>query len=574
MSKKKIRWQLILALMVALICQSFTAPAYGAESFQLRTLSILSEIDLDWTEVEGATSYDIYRSPGSPAKIASVTRGKLWYRDYRVDMGKRYTYWVIAKNDNTQLATSNFCEEIAGGEEEPSAPSLRAKAFSSPYVELTWSGRRNALRYELERKDGDHDFHFIAQVKDETSYKDYWVTRGKTYTYRIRAFNDYGHSDYSKEVTISIKPEGVLPDIPASFSAKEDRVYRAHSDELVSNKRVLLSWRYDDNDANGFIVERKSAGKDYTQITKAIPGVNILTNKTKGSYTYDSTASTKQYYYYDNNISTDSTYYYRIKAYNKHGESDYTKEVRVTTMVTRVPSPPAQLTAEAIPGKVNLSWSRGSDNEEGFRIERRAEKDKSFSEIRSVSAGVSSYCDTGFSPNTVYYYRIRAYNDKGNSAYSKEVKVTTLSGPPSKAPQDSKVSPSENIYILLLYASPQATSVSRIRFLTVPPETKSGSTFLPVRDVANLFSAKVDWEDATQKVTLTYKDRTIEAWSQKNSALINGSAFAVDPNNPSITPIINEQKYMMFPLSLIETGFNCTVNWQPNNKFISVQARP
>lgn len=571
MRRNRIHVRFIMALMIGLIFQSFSLPAFGAEYFNLSTMPLRSEIDLDWTPVSDATSYDIYKSPSNPSKLTTVAGDRLWYRDHRVVQGQRYTYWIIAKKGDTQLATSNFSEAVAGGDKKPSTPTLRAKAFASPYVELTWGGSRNALRYELERKVGDKDFHTFVQLQKESSYKDYYVTRGSTYTYRIRAFNDNGHSDYSTEVTVSIKPAGALPDVPAGFTARDDRVYRAYTREVESNKRVVLSWRYDDNDAQGFKIERKSAGGDYSQIANAIPGTNIFTNRTNGAYNYDSSASTKQHYYYDTNISTDSIYYYRIKAYNSNGESAYTKESRAATLVTRVPAPPSDLKAEAVPGKVNLTWSNNSSNENGLHIERRADKDQSFSQIGSVSAGVSSYGDTSFSPNTTYYYRIRAFNDKGTSAYSEEAKVVTLSAPPTRTPTaDTGINKSDNVNILLLYASPNATSVSSIKFLTTPPVIKSTTTFLPVRDIATLFNSAIEWDDAEKKVTLTYHDQTIEAWAQKNTAQINGALVAVDTNDPTVTPFIQEQKYTMFPLQLIEKGFKCMIDWQPNDKFIKV----
>lgn len=569
MRKNRIHVKFIMVLMISFIFQSFLLPALGAEYFNLGTISIWSEIDLDWTPVSGATSYDIYRSPSNRSKLTTVPTDRLWYRDHSIVLGQRYTYWIIAKKGDSQIATSNFSEAVAGGEKSPSTPTLRAKAFATPYVELKWGGSSNALRYELERKDGDNDFRTVTQLQKESSYKDNWVNQGTTYTYRIRALNDYGRSDYSKEVTVSVKPEGVIPDVPANFTAHDDRVYHANTDEVESNKRVVLSWRYDDNDARGFKVERKSIGGNYSEIANAIPGTNIFTNSTNGAYNYDRSASTKQHYYYDTSISTDSTYYYRIKAYNTNGESAYTNELRVATLVTKVPSPPSDLKAEAVPGKVNLTWSNNSSNENGLHIEKHADSAQSFSEVGSVSAGASSYCDTSFSPNTTYYYRIRAFNDKGTSNYSKEARVITLSAPPNITPTvDTGLNKSNNVYILLLYASPNAPSVSRIKFLTIPPVIKSTTKFLPARDIANLFDSAIKWDDSEKKVTLTYHNQTIEGWAQRNTARINGSLVAVDPNDLTVTPIIEEQKYIMFPLQLVEKVFKCTINWQPNERFI------
>jgi chitodextrinase len=50
----------------------------------------------------------------------------------------------------------------------------------------------------------------------------------------------------------------------------------------------------------------------------------------------------------------------------------------------------------------------------------------SFTTITTVGAGVISYTNTGLQANTRYWYRVRAYNSAGNSAYSNTVSSRTL----------------------------------------------------------------------------------------------------------------------------------------------------
>ena len=77
-----------------------------------------------------------------------------------------------------------------------------------------------------------------------TTYEDTSVSGDTTYTYRIRAVNDVGPSDWSNEVIV---------------------VTIASPDQLtavaVSNTRVDLMWRDRTGSEDGYAVERRRAGR-------------------------------------------------------------------------------------------------------------------------------------------------------------------------------------------------------------------------------------------------------------------------------------------------------------------------
>jgi hypothetical protein len=76
---------------------------------------------------------------------------------------------------------------------------------------------------------------------------------------------------------------------------------------------------------------------------------------------------------------------------------------------------------------VNLAWLDNASNEDGFAIERCTGNGcTNFTQIATVVANLSTYSDTALNKNTVYTYRVRAYNSFGNSAYSNTSAVRTL----------------------------------------------------------------------------------------------------------------------------------------------------
>ncbi len=89
------------------------------------------------------------------------------------------------------------------------------------------------------------------------------------------------------------------------------------------------------------------------------------------------------------------------------------------------PAAPSQLAATATGAStVDLQWHDNSNEENGFKIERK-NNGGNFSQIATVGADVNSYQDGGLSPNATYIYRVRASNANGDSDFSNNATATT-----------------------------------------------------------------------------------------------------------------------------------------------------
>ena len=92
------------------------------------------------------------------------------------------------------------------------------------------------------------------------------------------------------------------------------------------------------------------------------------------------------------------------------------------------PAAPYNLREVAVaPTAVDLAWDENSSDESGFEIERSLDGDN-WSVIGMADADTTYYMDPGVVPSTIYFYRTRAFNGSGSSAYSNEVQVLTPGG--------------------------------------------------------------------------------------------------------------------------------------------------
>jgi hypothetical protein len=96
------------------------------------------------------------------------------------------------------------------------------------------------------------------------------------------------------------------------------------------------------------------------------------------------------------------------------------------TLVPYPPEAPTDLDALATGSStVILGWTDTSDDETRFEVDRKEGAEGSWSQIGAPDPNSTTFSDGGLSPNTTYWYLVRACNDVGCSAHSGEASATT-----------------------------------------------------------------------------------------------------------------------------------------------------
>jgi predicted phage tail protein len=179
----------------------------------------------------------------------------------------------------------------------------------------------------------------------------------------------------------------------------------------ASGTRINLAWTDNSTDEQGFRVERAPdvAGAPGTFALITSPGANVTS-------------------YGNTGLANGTRYWYRVRAYNAAGSSAYTNVADATTL--RLPNAPTSTQAVAVgPLAVNVSWTDNADNETSFRIERAPDNagvPGGFGSAVTLGADATTYQATGLKSSTSYWFRVRAQNSVGNSAWAPAVLVTTM----------------------------------------------------------------------------------------------------------------------------------------------------
>lgn len=162
---------------------------------------------------------------------------------------------------------------------------------------------------------------------------------------------------------------------------------------------IKLMWQDNSDNEDGFKIERKTNSSEYSQI---------------GTTGQNGTV------YNDNTVSAGVMYYYRVRAYNVYGGNSPYSTPDDAQVPTGKPVAPSFIEGQFLwsTHEVELTWSDSSNNEQGFAIERKSEYEPSWEEIDRVGPNVNVYYDPNIMRDTIYRYRVRAYNPSGYSPYS------------------------------------------------------------------------------------------------------------------------------------------------------------
>ena len=368
----------------------------------------IGRVIVKWTSDYFATDYEFQTSDDDEnwATVYATDAGEAGEQEFTFSQTTASYVRLLMSSGNRTRYGINELEVYSGdaaADPPPGAPSsLSASSNGVSEIDLSWTDNSsNEDNFNIERHSGDGNFAEIATVgADVTNYNDTGLSASTTYTYRVRASNGAGNSDYSNEDSATTDTPAMPPADPSGLTATANGA-----------SEIDLSWTDNSSNEDNFKIERHAGDGNFAEI--ATVGADVVS-------------------YNDAGLSVSSTYTYRVRSSNSAGNSGYSSEASATT--DDPPPPPADpsgLTATANgSSQIDLSWTDNSSNEDNFKIERHS-GDGNFAEIATVGADVTSFGDTGLLASTTYTYRVFASNGASDSDYSNEASATTDDAPPT-----------------------------------------------------------------------------------------------------------------------------------------------
>jgi phosphodiesterase/alkaline phosphatase D-like protein len=262
-----------------------------------------------------------------------------------------------------------------------------------------WSSVAGATGYQLDVSTSNTFATYVPgyqnlDVGNATSYPVMGLSSNTTFYYRVRAYNACGTSSNS-----STKNAKTLPCVPSAPSL---------------GSATNIAW-------NSFTAHWRS-------LTGVIDyRIDVATDSSFTNYVYQDVSVGNVTSFAVTGLTPNTTYYYRVRAFNGCATSSNSSVKTVLTKPCTPGAPSAQTAANVTSSSFSARWSSVTGAID-YRLD--VATDSSFSNYvpgyQNLSVGnVTSFAVTGLSPNTIYYYRVRAFNGCAPSANSSVKSVQT-----------------------------------------------------------------------------------------------------------------------------------------------------
>jgi len=387
---------------------------------------------ITWDAVPGADGYLVWIKYGIGLTTASWDRLAIVYSptteliNTSINVDKTYVYKIQAFNGAGSGPESAEVSAKTPWDLPLPPENLKLLSAASETITMSWyDASDNEDGWIVRRRDVPSDpnvldFPEVARFATANSggfggveFTDTGLLPGRCYNYVVEAYNSAGNSGWNINGPVQMCTTGT-PGAPMNLTAT-----------AFSGERVDLAWTPGTGTVTGYRLER-AADAAFT------PPLTTFNIPDPAAVSYS-----------DVTVVSDTHYWYRLVAYNGAGDSSSSNTADVITPGTP-PAAPGPLAAQPsapspFPPTVTLVWFDNDTNEQGFVLER-ADDNAGAPGVFTVLVTINtpapdsgtevSFVDNTVAPKMQYWYRVKAYNAAGESAYTAPVSALTPGQPP------------------------------------------------------------------------------------------------------------------------------------------------
>ncbi len=175
-------------------------PVLSVTAFSTNTLT------LSWSEnSSNVNQFNLYRSKlnSAFAQIASLLPNQMNFTDKNLTPETTYAYKMIAVNAGGSSAYSNVVVQMTNGLPPKAPQSLKVTGYSTSTISLSWNNLSKSLKgFEIYESTPQSTASTVTKIEmSATSYVATGLKPNTYYTYKVRAFNNWGYSDFSNIVS-------------------------------------------------------------------------------------------------------------------------------------------------------------------------------------------------------------------------------------------------------------------------------------------------------------------------------------------------------------------------------------
>lgn len=405
---------------------------------EVTILNVYGGISVKWTQVEGATSYRVYRkAPGGNWELLKTGLTGLSYTDATAQDAAEYVYAV--QSCNTTGGSAYASSEQIIRIQQPEAVVVNKAAG----IQITWNAVAGAECYNVYRKEVGGSWQRLT-TETGTSYMDSTAQSGVTYIYRVKAKSGDTLSSNKHSVTIL----RLSRPVPTAANGNTGVVVQWNAVEGAESYRILRrvpggGWKTIASDITELTYTDTTAksGTTYQYTVRAFGGgvlssytwtkesqylsrpvitaqtvsttaVKLQWKAVEGAteyIVYFKTADTElaildtvtEAGYTAENLTFGETYSFQVRAV-----SDAARSTRSAAVSGKATYPAPAYTVELKPGTgIQISWTE-MDGATSYRVYRRVEGG-SWKTLKTTTS--TSYVDTSGTPGVTYEYGVRAF---------------------------------------------------------------------------------------------------------------------------------------------------------------------